>query len=66
MSRVFDSKYGGECGACGQGYPPGTPVLFSRKGDLIHARCPKPKATGEICPTCFTAKSLTGTCDNCD
>lgn len=22
--------------------------------------------TGEICPTCFMAKSLAGTCDTCD
>jgi hypothetical protein len=25
-----------------------------------------PLRIGEICPTCFTAKSLAGTCDTCD
>ncbi|TCJ21535.1 hypothetical protein [Nocardioides jejuensis] len=41
----------------------------ARKAATLDTRRPaadEKQRVGEICPTCFMAKSLAGTCDTCD
>ncbi len=50
------------------GIPPQADRRPLRKGIALDTTRPsaEDQRTGEICPACFMAKSLAGTCDTCD
>lgn len=49
----------GECDRCDEGIRPGQRIETTASGAWAHVACPMPR---EICETCWTQKSVTGTC----
>ena len=63
---MTDAQYSGTCKCgCNTHFLVGTPITYSfvHEGYILPNHPPK---VGEICPTCFMAKSITGECGNCD
>ena len=69
MKSLFRAKYRGECGACEEPIEVDDVLTYDEDQTVIHADCaPTVKRQREdlrpvaVCPQCFTAKSVTGSC----
>lgn len=69
MSRKFEARYPGRCPACEEEIRVGDDLIFNDDDVTVHFGCAnRPRlspVTGkarEICPRCFTEKSVSGTC----
>ena len=63
--KTFEARYPGRC-AAGDEISVGDILAYDSDRQGIHVECAdypdRPKKRGEICPRCFTEKSLTGAC----
>lgn len=53
------SKYAGECRTCGESFPKGEPINWSRAGGAVHVVCPRSRAENQTAP-CWDCKSPGG------
>ncbi|MBW9093136.1 hypothetical protein JNB62_05525 [Microbacterium jejuense] len=60
MTAMFATK----CDACGGMIQPGQKIGALPDGDWTHVVCPPAKfdITRDVCPECFTERSVTGAC----
>lgn len=69
MSRTFEARYNGRCGACDERIREGDTVRFDGD-DLVHADCatsaPREQAPRPVCPECFTEIPVAGVCGVCE
>lgn len=49
------SKFAGECRACGESFPKGEPINWSKAGGAVHTVCPKNRVENQTYP-CWTCK----------
>jgi hypothetical protein len=58
MSRSFFARYRGQCKACEEWFPEGTPVVYNLDDQIVHITCPdnNPEApqNTKLCNKCFT------------
>lgn len=65
---TFTAQWGGPAACCPAGIVGGDEVTYDGANGLIHVECPLDREvkTGAICPSCFVAMPLTGSCPDCE
>jgi hypothetical protein len=64
----FTAKFSGTpCDSCEEPVREGQEVEYNTANKIVHVLCPELAEVkhGEICPSCFMEKSVSGVCDNC-
>lgn len=64
MSRVIIARWPGTCAACDYRWAEGDPIRHTDDG-YIHDDCREPEPVADVCPRCWLARSVSGTC-GCD
>ena len=64
--KTFEAKYPGRCAGCDDGISVGERLTYDGDDQVVHVDCSDTqqhaRKPAEICPRCFTEKSVTGEC----
>lgn len=61
ISTEFEAKYTGICVSCGQYFSPGELIRYVDE-QIEHVECVNVSVLREMCPECFTERSVCGDC----